>query len=398
MCDAKCCTKTTKNIDEAESFINILNHDKNLTGQMRSNEPTNDKLDRSIVACPSNYGTSISQQHISGIPSATSETYKQFTNDSHDSNREALVRNRPHKPPVEENLLSGNPSVPRFVIIGKPSTGKSQLAQRLSEVWGCVYVNASELILQHIAGRTSTGHVLLNVMLDGRDIDDATVLGIVTQKLESSECYNRGYIIDDLPNNSEKQLSIALQLETLSTINPKPNCFIHVLVPDEEHRAWWLMKRIDPLTGQMYTLTDTVGYVPTLAPVAFSNLYLRGIPMLDRSITKRWVTRHEDLPESLDKHIKFYNSVMKPALCRFLDDNKSIPVLHVSGSATHTDLFENTIQELYNNSDHPELSRLDLFGELAYINTTSKECEQQSSPNVRKSRWQQLRDAFLCNS
>ncbi|KAF7233714.1 hypothetical protein EG68_09858 [Paragonimus skrjabini miyazakii] len=236
-------------------------------------------------------------------------------------------------------------------------------------------------MLTHIAEGTFTGHTLLDIMLDGRDIDDATVLEIVTQKLKSSECHNRGYIIDDLPNNSEKQFGIPLQLETLSTINPKPNCFIHVSVSDEEHRAWWLMKRIDPLTGQMYTLTDTVG-----------------IPMLDRSVTKRWVIRHEDLPESLDKHIKFYNNVMKPALHRFLDNHKSIPLLHVSSSATHTNLFENTIQELYNNSDHPELSRLDLFGELAYVNTTSKDCEQKSSPSVRKSRWQQLRDAFLCKS
>ncbi|KAF6780115.1 hypothetical protein AHF37_00485 [Paragonimus kellicotti] len=170
------------------------------------------------------------------------------------------------------------------------------------------------------------------------------------------------------------------------------------MVSDEEHRAWWLTKRIDPLTGQMYTLTDTVGYVPTLAPVAFSDLYPRSMPTLDRSVRKRWVVRHEDLPESLDKHIKFYNNVMKPALYRFLDDHKSIPVLHVRSSTTHTDLFENTIQELYNNSDHPELSRLDLFGELAYANTPPKDCEQKSSPNVRKSRWQQLRDAFLCKS
>ncbi|TGZ70953.1 hypothetical protein CRM22_002900 [Opisthorchis felineus] len=292
----------------------------------------------------------------------------------------------------------GDRNVPRFVIFGKPSTGKSRLAQRLCQVWNCEHVNASELISRNIRDQTTVGNELVDIMIDGKDLEDKLVIKLISEKLQSPECHLRGFILDDFPTNSEQALSITEQLDMLSELRPEINCYVYIHVPDEEHRSCWSQKRIDPETGLLYTPVpygdDDKILPPTYGP-HFQSCFQ---PASNQSFQERLITRHEELPECLDQHFAFNSQVMQPLLDRFLSDQTNVPCLRILTQSDGSDSFVNTVRALYNISDHPRLRVLDLFGELEVSGLNTSDAATDVTMKTRLSRWQKIKDKLRCHS
>ncbi|KER18570.1 hypothetical protein T265_15972, partial [Opisthorchis viverrini] len=59
-------------------------------------------------------------------------------------------------------------------------------------------------------------------MQRGEDLSDILVFNIVNEALQSPECKEKGYILDGMPNYSEKLLTIPTQLEFLARVYPEP--------------------------------------------------------------------------------------------------------------------------------------------------------------------------------
>ncbi|KAG5443305.1 Adenylate kinase 9 [Clonorchis sinensis] len=299
---------------------------------------------------------------------------------------------------VSNSANMGDQNVPRFVIFGKPSTGKSRLAQRLCQVWNCEHVNASELISRNIREHTQIGNELVDIMTDGKDLEDKIVIKLISEKLQSPECHLKGFILDDFPTNSEQVLSIAEQLNMLSELRPEINCYVYIHVPDEEHRSCWSQKRIDPETGLLYTpvpCDGDDGFLPTPYTPQFQSGFQ---PASDQSFQERLITRHEELPECLDQHFSFNSQVMRPLLDRFLSNQTNVPCLRILTQSDGSDLFVNTVRALYNISDHPRLRALDLFGELEVSGLNTAEPTTDVTMKTKLSRWQKIKDKLRCHS
>ncbi|CAL8073623.1 unnamed protein product [Calicophoron daubneyi] len=251
--------------------------------------------------------------------------------------------------------------VPRFIVFGAPGLGKSILSRRLASVWNCEYVNASKIVLENIRYQTLVGELLRDKMTTGKDLDDRTVIKLIFEKLHSSECVTKGYVLDDFPNNSERALSIDEQFNMIENLVPKPNCFIYVTAPDREHRLLWENRRIDPATGELYQL-----FVTEEEKYLMEGIGAPAYEELPQELKTRLITRQEEVSQSLDGHISFHEKVLKPKLEEFLDDMKDTPTVRVTGGFGNAKLFQDTVLELYNCSNHPELAKLDLFGELTY--------------------------------
>lgn len=72
--------------------------------------------------------------------------------------------------------------------------------------------------------------MLWNIMKTGRDLDDETVFKLTMDKLDSPECSENGYILDDFPTYSQKEHTILNQLDSLMLLANRANCFIHIKV------------------------------------------------------------------------------------------------------------------------------------------------------------------------
>lgn len=288
--------------------------------------------------------------------------------------------------------------VPRFVIFGLPSSGKSELARRLCSIWCCEYVNASKLIQRHISSNTMAGCHMLETMRNGNDLQDSDVLKVVIDKLASDECKRFGYVLDDYPTNSQRYKSVTEQLKILCAVSSKPNCYIYVDTNRKEHFRWWRQKRIDPNTGCLYQLNEQGVYERNTLIPSPGSASIGEEPPLFKTSAEQLVTRHEDLVESIEAHFEFYKATMQPALDKYLRDQETA-VIHVHSNNIHEDLFTNTIQALYNKSEHPDLRVLDLFGEKDTDDSTKTDVPLIStSTSSKRSRWKKLREAFGCST
>lgn len=82
--------------------------------------------------------------------------------------------------------------------------------------------------MQTLSSRTAFGDQISNLLRSGRDLPDDIVLQMINDKLVSSECMEAGYVLDDFPTSSEKNLAVCKQLEMISTLPCRPELIIQV--------------------------------------------------------------------------------------------------------------------------------------------------------------------------
>ncbi|TSN30253.1 Adenylate kinase 9 [Bagarius yarrelli] len=87
---------------------------------------------------------------------------------------------------VEYEILHSKPSC--FIILGKPGIGKSTLAKKFAQLWGCVLIDDTELLSSHIHNNTEQGKELLEILAEGKIIPEEKVMTLVLEKLETPEC------------------------------------------------------------------------------------------------------------------------------------------------------------------------------------------------------------------
>jgi adenylate kinase len=84
----------------------------------------------------------------------------------------------------------------RIVFLGAPGSGKGTQSQRLVERHGIPQVSTGDLLRAHV--RTELGRRAKAVMDAGQLVDDATILGMVRERLAAPDAA-RGFILDGFP-------------------------------------------------------------------------------------------------------------------------------------------------------------------------------------------------------
>ena len=86
----------------------------------------------------------------------------------------------------------------RIVFLGAPGSGKGTQSQRLVERHGIPQVSTGDLLRAHVRDGTELGRRAKAVMDAGQLVDDATILGMVRERLAAPDAA-RGFILDGFP-------------------------------------------------------------------------------------------------------------------------------------------------------------------------------------------------------
>jgi len=89
----------------------------------------------------------------------------------------------------------------RIVLLGAPGSGKGTQAQRLIDKYGVPQISTGDLLRAAVAAGTPLGLHAKATMDAGKLVDDATMLGIIRQRLEAPDT-ERGFILDGFPRTT----------------------------------------------------------------------------------------------------------------------------------------------------------------------------------------------------
>jgi adenylate kinase family enzyme len=246
---------------------------------------------------------------------------------------------------------------PRILILGKPCTGKTTLAKRLCATWGCVLVNATEIISAELKRGCELGQIIKAKLVEGHDLEDELVLELFKRTLRQHVCSEHGYILEGIPNHSELSLTVPQQMEFLKSLPNGPDYVIHLRMTDKQLRERWEDMRIDIEDGTLYSKFNYVDKKTSLGRWTRHPDF----PVVDDATKERLITRHEELQENLDKHFEFYHRVMEEQLSWYMSSLDPSTVLNVDADLSPSELLQDIMLRFSVMARHPGVPTATLF-------------------------------------
>src|SRR6202035_4599363 len=88
----------------------------------------------------------------------------------------------------------------RIVLLGAPGSGKRTQSQLLVQDYGIPQISTGDLLREAVAKGTELGLRAKAAMDSGKLVDDATVLGMIRERLGLPDAA-KGFILDGFPRN-----------------------------------------------------------------------------------------------------------------------------------------------------------------------------------------------------
>ncbi|MEP6548334.1 MAG: adenylate kinase [Gammaproteobacteria bacterium] len=104
----------------------------------------------------------------------------------------------------------------RIVLLGAPGSGKGTQSQLLVKAHGVPQISTGDLLRDAVAKRTELGQRAKAAMDSGKLVDDATVLGMIRERLSKPDAVD-GFILDGFPRNIAQAEALEKMLNELST-------------------------------------------------------------------------------------------------------------------------------------------------------------------------------------
>jgi adenylate kinase len=189
----------------------------------------------------------------------------------------------------------------RIVLLGAPGSGKGTQSQLLVKAYGVPQISTGDLLRAAVAAGTELGIRAKSAMDAGKLVDDATVLGMIRERLAQPDAA-KGFILDGFPRNVAQADALGKLLAGLG----KPLEAVVLLNLD----LGVLFKR---LTGRR--ICEDCGQVfniYTSPPDAAAHLAAVGHP-------PRLVQRPDDREEVIGKRLDVYDAQTKPLIQYYTD-------------------------------------------------------------------------------
>lgn len=207
-----------------------------------------------------------------------------------------------------------------FIVVGKPNTGKTTLANALAHIWKCKLVEPDSLLEETLAlvpeeksftqeddeqvddntanndndeleethldifkieeqqqvDRKVKAQEIKKILLTGAEISEDTVLELIIKKLNSTQVQNYGFVLDGFP--CFRSLNWNNIVEQLRIINDKFRCradyVIHIKIHDDDVIKNITDLRVNTETGKLYSkrFYEPELYVPKKIPPIYPQL------------------------------------------------------------------------------------------------------------------------------
>jgi adenylate kinase len=104
----------------------------------------------------------------------------------------------------------------RIVLLGAPGSGKGTQSQLLVKAHRVPQISTGDLLREAVAKGTDLGVRAKAAMDSGKLVDDATVLGMIRERIGRPDAAN-GFILDGFPRNIAQAQALESLLEELGT-------------------------------------------------------------------------------------------------------------------------------------------------------------------------------------
>jgi adenylate kinase len=104
----------------------------------------------------------------------------------------------------------------RIVLLGAPGSGKGTQSQLLVKAYGIPQISTGDLLREAVAKGSELGRRAKSAMDAGKLVDDATVLGMIRERLSRPDAA-RGFILDGFPRNIPQAEALAKMLDEMGT-------------------------------------------------------------------------------------------------------------------------------------------------------------------------------------
>eukprot|EP00331_Platyophrya_macrostoma_P033037 CAMPEP_0176444716 /NCGR_PEP_ID=MMETSP0127-20121128/23237_1 /TAXON_ID=938130 /ORGANISM="Platyophrya macrostoma, Strain WH" /LENGTH=452 /DNA_ID=CAMNT_0017830295 /DNA_START=17 /DNA_END=1375 /DNA_ORIENTATION=- len=175
-----------------------------------------------------------------------------------------------------------------ILILGPPGAGRSSLAKLISQKYGLVHVNSSQLLKDQIARKTEIGKLSLSMINKGELVPDDVVASLVTTRIQQPDCRVHGYILDGFPKTKH-------QLLLLEELKIQPALIIILEANDDLVYKRLANRRIDPVSGSIYD-EEAARY---LDPLITTRLF--PVPNEKPEILQKRLSRWKDLLKNVEQ-------------------------------------------------------------------------------------------------
>jgi adenylate kinase len=104
----------------------------------------------------------------------------------------------------------------RIVLLGAPGSGKGTQSQLLVAAFGVPQISTGDLLREAVAKGTELGLRAKAAMDSGKLVDDATVLGMIRERMAQPDAA-KGFILDGFPRNIAQAEALEAMLTELGT-------------------------------------------------------------------------------------------------------------------------------------------------------------------------------------
>ncbi|MDH5562406.1 MAG: adenylate kinase [Nitrospirota bacterium] len=182
----------------------------------------------------------------------------------------------------------------RLIFLGPPGVGKGTQADFISHKYKIPKLSTGDLLRESVLKETALGKEAKEYMKRGELVPDAIVIGLVDEKLSSSECQN-GFLLDGFPRTvgQADQLS-----NNLASLGKNLDCVIYFSLSKPEIIRRISGRRSCPQCKAVY-------HLESIPPKKSGICDVCGIAL---------VQRNDDMPETIEARLAVYQEQTAPLI------------------------------------------------------------------------------------